>query len=94
MMKSQTLPFLVTKYALQYKVAEKATDRSIADSCPPTMLRDLRQARESELEALKLLLFADILARLEEDRDVTTTWMLNCLEAGKIVEMARSPCEM
>jgi hypothetical protein len=88
-MKSEELRRFVTRYKNTYQAASVITDVAIADVCPPRRQREIKQARKGEAGALRLLVIAEICAALDEDPALTALWMLECLQAGEVVERSR-----
>lgn len=85
-MRHEELQQLVKRHREAYELAVSGTDVAIGEVCPPTMLREVTQARKSEADALKLLVLAELFAGFQEDPDALAAWMAECVEAGEIIK--------
>lgn len=84
--KPDELRRLVDRYRERVGEAKRTLDEELRLSMPAIVTREIDKLRKREGDALKLLIVAELFAGFQDDPDATVAWMLQCLEAGDIVE--------
>lgn len=90
-MKPEELRRHVERYRDRAEEARRAMDQGLRQVVPAVAMREVDRLRKAEADALRLLIVSELAAGMMDDPDSTTAWMLECVEAGEIIE--RTPSE-